>query len=49
MFGNYLRDDAVSHFKGCRLTNVLHVHFNFILRLESAYATPDVTNIVGAV
>jgi len=30
--GNYLPDDAVSHFKGRRLTNVLHVHFNFISR-----------------
>lgn len=31
-FGNYLRDEAVSHSKGCRLTNVLHVHFNVILQ-----------------
>jgi hypothetical protein len=32
--GSCLWDDGLSRFKGCRLANVLHVHFNFILRFR---------------
>ena len=34
--------------KGFRLTNILRVLYNFISRLESAYATPGITNVKQA-